>query len=243
MRESNSLDLGPKPSVQPMYQFPLSGFERPEKGDCLKLIIESTHRWLKYPFRLLSIFRRGYMKKPWSSIPGSNWWDLLGRQICYRYINAADLREAREVIGLSLLKEKIRKNKPNMVKGLYGAGYRIWTYSRLITNQLRYHCANPAEWRFQVLCAYNFLVSSRGFEPLNATVKRWWVKPLLQLDKGAAVFPACQLSRINIKVIWAKPLAEEEGFEPPWAFTQTAFKAASLWPLRYSSVRYFFWWG
>ena len=31
-------------------------------------------------------------------------------------------------------------------------------------------------------------------------------------------------------------LAEEEGFEPPWAFTQTVFKTASLWPLRYSCV-------
>ncbi len=24
------------------------------------------------------------------------------------------------------------------------------------------------------------------------------------------------------------PVAEEEGFEPPWAFTQTVFKTASL---------------
>ena len=32
-------------------------------------------------------------------------------------------------------------------------------------------------------------------------------------------------------------LAEAEGFEPPWAFTQTVFKTASLWPLRYASIR------
>ena len=30
-------------------------------------------------------------------------------------------------------------------------------------------------------------------------------------------------------------LAERVGFEPTWAFTQTVFKTASLWPLRYLS--------
>ena len=31
-------------------------------------------------------------------------------------------------------------------------------------------------------------------------------------------------------------MAEAEGFEPPWAFTQTVFKTAPLWPLRYTSI-------
>ena len=33
-----------------------------------------------------------------------------------------------------------------------------------------------------------------------------------------------------------KSLAERVGFEPTWACTQTVFKTASLWPLRYLSI-------
>ena len=44
---------------------------------------------------------------------------------------------------------------------------------------------------------------------------------------------------VSFFLLWLQAshtLAEAEGFEPPWACTQTVFKTASLWPLRYASV-------
>ena len=61
--------------------------------------------------------------------------------------------------------------------------------------------------------------SRSEFSPQASYLSIWWTK-----TKTATLFQELRF------------MAEGKGFEPLWAWAQTVFKTASLWPLRYPSV-------
>ena len=88
--------------------------------------------------------------------------------------------------------------------------------------------ADERSARFGIMRAFHIADMKKSVNEFRSRIWSWWP----DLNWWPHPYQGCALPPEPHQHI----LAEAEGFEPPWAFTQTVFKTASLWPLRYASI-------